>query len=89
MRVVVKTKNLTRKEWLEYRTNGIGGSDVSIIAGINPFRSVHELWLEKRDRSISILTDFIIITPDTMETFCAASQMVRWIRMSMVCTSSQ
>lgn len=26
---------------------------------------------------------------DTMETFCAASQMVRWIRMSMVCTSSQ
>ena len=47
MRVVVKTKNLTRKEWLEYRTHGIGGSDVSIIAGINPFRSVHELWLEK------------------------------------------
>ena len=47
MRVVVKTKNLTRKEWLEYRTYGIGGSDVSIIAGINPFRSVHELWLEK------------------------------------------
>ena len=47
MQVVVKTNNLTREEWLKYRTGGIGGSDVSIIAGINPFKSVHQLWLEK------------------------------------------
>ena len=47
MRVVVKTNNLTREDWLKYRTGGIGGSDVSIIAGINPFKSVHQLWLEK------------------------------------------
>ena len=47
MRVVVKTKNLSRKEWLRYRTGGIGGSDVSVRAGINPYRSVHRLWLEK------------------------------------------
>ena len=47
MKVVVKTGNLTRDEWLRYRTKGIGGSDVSIIAGINPFKSVHQLWLEK------------------------------------------
>lgn len=47
MRVVVKANNLTREEWLKYRTGGIGGSDVSIIAGINPFKSVHQLWLEK------------------------------------------
>lgn len=47
MRVVVKTKNLSREEWLKYRTQGIGGSDVSIIAGINPFKSIHQLWREK------------------------------------------
>lgn len=47
MRVVVKTNNLPREEWLKYRTHGIGGSDVSIIAGINPFKSMHQLWLEK------------------------------------------
>ena len=46
-RVVVKTADLSREEWLRYRTQGIGGSDVSIIAGINPFRSAHQLWLEK------------------------------------------
>lgn len=47
MNVVVKTNDLSRQEWLKYRTKGIGGSDVSIIAGINPFKSVHQLWLEK------------------------------------------
>lgn len=47
MKVVVKTKNLTRSEWLKFRTKGIGGSDVSVIAGINPFKSVHQLWREK------------------------------------------
>ena len=47
MKVVVKTKDLSREKWLKYRTKGIGGSDVSIIAGINHFKSVHQLWLEK------------------------------------------
>lgn len=47
MKIVVKTANLSREEWLKYRTKGIGGSDVSVIAGINPFKSAHQLWLEK------------------------------------------
>lgn len=47
MKIVVKTNGLSRTEWLKYRTRGIGGSDVSIIAGINPFKSTHHLWLEK------------------------------------------
>ena len=47
MKVLVKTKDLSREEWLRYRTQGIGGSDISIIAGINSFKSVHHLWLEK------------------------------------------
>lgn len=48
MEVLVNTKNLDRKEWLKYRTRGIGGSDVSIIAGINPYKSIYQLWQEKR-----------------------------------------
>ena len=47
MNTIVNTKNLTKEEWLKYRTQGIGGSDVSVIAGINPFKSVYTLWLEK------------------------------------------
>lgn len=57
MKVVVKTNSLSREEWLKYRTGGIGGSDVSIIAGINPFKSVHQLWLEKTGQAGPEQTD--------------------------------
>lgn len=57
MKIVVKTADLSREEWLKYRTKGIGGSDVSIIAGINPFKSVHQLWLEKTGQTEPEQTD--------------------------------
>lgn len=57
MRVVVKTNNLDREEWLQYRTQGIGGSDVSALAGINPFKSAHQLWLEKTGQMEAEETD--------------------------------
>ena len=47
MNVLVKTKGMDRREWLKWRTKGIGGSDVSVIAGINPYKSIYELWQEK------------------------------------------
>lgn len=46
-KVFADTSAMTREQWLKYRTMGIGGSDVSVIAGINPYRSVFQLWLEK------------------------------------------
>ena len=47
MRTLVKTANMPREEWLKWRTLGIGGSDASVIVGLNKFRSVYQLWLEK------------------------------------------
>ena len=47
MKTLAKTKGMDRRTWLELRRKGIGGSDVSIIAGINKFRSIYQLWLEK------------------------------------------
>ena len=46
-RTLVKTVNMSRADWLRYRTMGIGGSDVSVIAGINHYKSAYQLWLEK------------------------------------------
>ena len=46
MRILVKTAGMSREEWLRWRTKGIGGSDVSVIAGVNPFRSIFQLWRE-------------------------------------------
>lgn len=35
------------KAWLEMRKQGIGGSDASIICGLNKWKSPRSLWLEK------------------------------------------
>lgn len=43
----IKTKDLSRQEWLQLRCNGIGGSDVSVIMGENRFCSIQQLWEEK------------------------------------------
>lgn len=34
-------------KWLSTRNSGIGGSDAGIIMGLNPYKSLYELWLEK------------------------------------------
>lgn len=41
------TLEMTRQEWLQERTKGIGGSDASIILGLNKYKTPFELWLEK------------------------------------------
>ena len=43
---VVKIKHGTQ-EWLDYRINGIGGSDASAVLGLNPYKTNVELWEEK------------------------------------------
>ena len=47
MKKLVSTVNMEKSEWLKWRRMGIGGSDASVIAGVNPFRSVFQLWKEK------------------------------------------
>lgn len=41
------TIEMSRQEWLQERTKGIGGSDASIILGLNKYKTPFELWLEK------------------------------------------
>lgn len=36
-----------REQWLEARREGIGGSDVSSIVGLNPWGSAYAVWLDK------------------------------------------
>ena len=45
--VVHETKDMDRKEWLELRKNGIGGSDAASVLGLNPYRSSVSIYLEK------------------------------------------
>ena len=45
--ILASTENMPYEEWLEYRKLGIGGSDASVVCGINRYKSPVELWMEK------------------------------------------
>ena len=44
---LVKTKDLSRDQWLEARRSGLGSSDAATALGLNPYQSPLALWLEK------------------------------------------
>ena len=45
--VLASTENMSYEEWLEHRRLGIGGSDASVVCGINKYKSPVELWMDK------------------------------------------
>lgn len=51
--LVSRTDTLTREEWLELRTKGIGGSDAGILMGVSPYKSRFGLWAEKTGKATS------------------------------------
>ncbi len=49
-KVLASTQNMPYEEQLEYRKKGIGGSDASVVCGINKYKSPVELWMEKTNQ---------------------------------------
>ena len=41
-----------REAWLKNRTRGIGGSDISAVVGLNPYKTNVDLWREKTGQII-------------------------------------
>lgn len=58
--ILVETDGLSREEWLRYRKQGIGGSDVAAILGISKWNSAISLWLNKTNQT----------EDDTQENLC-------------------
>ena len=48
--ILASTKDMPYEEWLEYRRRGIGGSDASVVCGINRYKSPVELWMDKTNQ---------------------------------------
>lgn len=46
-KILTSTENMHYDVWLEWRRKGIGGSDASVVCGINRYKSPMELWLDK------------------------------------------
>jgi putative phage-type endonuclease len=44
---MIKTAGMTRADWLRERKNGIGGSDVAALLGLNPYKTPLALFDEK------------------------------------------
>ena len=49
-KTLISTKDMPYEDWLDYRKKGIGGSDASIVCGINKYKSPVQLWMEKTDQ---------------------------------------
>lgn len=49
-RILAKTTDMPREEWLGHRRTGIGGSDAATVCGLNPYSSLIELWADKTGR---------------------------------------
>ncbi len=47
---LISLEGLTHEQWLDQRRKGIGGSDAGTICGLNPYRSLIELWADKTGR---------------------------------------
>ena len=45
---------MERQEWLNWRKQGIGGSDAPVIMGVSPWKTPYQLWQEK---ALDICTD--------------------------------
>jgi putative phage-type endonuclease len=46
-KILVSTKGMSKEEWLAHRVKGIGGSEVAAVAGVNPWSSPLEVYLNK------------------------------------------
>ena len=49
-KILASTADMPYADWLEYRKQGIGGSDASVVCGISRYKSPVELWMEKTDQ---------------------------------------
>lgn len=45
--MIEKTILTSREEWLKHRMQGIGGSEISAVVGLNPYMSNVDLWERK------------------------------------------
>lgn len=50
-KVIADTKSMSKEEWLKSRQSGIGGSDASAIAGLNPWKSSIQLYMDKKEEN--------------------------------------
>lgn len=54
MTATIVLKRASRGVWLRHRAQGLGGTDVAAILGLNPYRTQLDVWLEKTGRDADL-----------------------------------
>lgn len=52
MKKLISTLNIDKESWLQYRKQGIGGSDAGAVCGLNPYRTAIQVYYDKTSDSI-------------------------------------
>ena len=47
MKKLISTLNIDKESWLQYRKQGIGGSDAGAVCGLNPYRTAIQVYYDK------------------------------------------
>ena len=47
MKKLVSTLHIDKESWLQYRKQGIGGSDAGAVCGLNPYRTAIQVYYDK------------------------------------------
>ena len=53
-KILARTKDITKEEWLKLRKHGIGGSDAGAVCGLNPYVSAMDVYADKTSENISV-----------------------------------
>jgi putative phage-type endonuclease len=55
--IVVLPASAPREEWLQSRTRGVGGSEIAVLTGSNPYKTPYQLFQEKAKQKWVDLSD--------------------------------
>lgn len=69
--ILVSTKDMSKEEWLKHRQSGIGGSDASAVAGINPWKTAVQVYIDKKQEEVKEVKNFRMELGNRLEGFVA------------------
>ena len=52
MKKLISTLHIDKESWLQYRKQGIGGSDAGAVCGLNPYRTAIQVYYDKTSDEI-------------------------------------
>lgn len=52
MKKLISTLNIDKESWLQYRKQGLGGSDAGAVCGLNPYRTAIQVYYDKTSHLI-------------------------------------